>query len=482
MKNYQLALALSILLIITITSKNTYAQCAGADLDLDGFDACVDCDDGDSTINPDADELCGDGLDNNCNGSVDDTIFVVIGDGDGTPIPQAGGSVGPTQVTATVNKVATIADLDLRIDLNHTFMGDLEITLTGPNGATATIASNRGGGGSGYQQSSFDDEASLSVAQGVPPYAGSYIPETPLSVFDGGSTQGLWSLRILDIATGDAGSLGAWSLIFTSDGNADADGDGSPDCADCNDADISIYAGAPEVCDGYDNNCDGALPNDELDTDLDGYPSCKDCDDSDAEVSPDAIERCNGLDDDCDGTVPGNEVDNDGDGSSECEGDCHDADAGIAPGAQEVCDGLDNDCNGLVDDDGAPSGIVDSDADGVHEVCDLCPATNTPESVPLVYLKRGRWALGEDGDTQFDSPTCTNEHTGTNSFSSRSTHSDNCARIFSLADTAGCSCEQILDTVSSMWASTGSASSSDNQYRYGCKTKTLDAFIIAFVH
>lgn len=42
------------------------------DEDGDGFDNMVDCDDSDATINPDADETAGDGIDSNCDGA-DDT-------------------------------------------------------------------------------------------------------------------------------------------------------------------------------------------------------------------------------------------------------------------------------------------------------------------------------------------------------------------------------------------------------------------------
>ncbi|MCP4256213.1 MAG: hypothetical protein GY774_01645 [Planctomycetes bacterium] len=36
------------------------------DADNDGYTEDVDCNDGNNAIHPDADELCGDGLDNNC--------------------------------------------------------------------------------------------------------------------------------------------------------------------------------------------------------------------------------------------------------------------------------------------------------------------------------------------------------------------------------------------------------------------------------
>jgi hypothetical protein len=69
----------------------------------------------------------------------------------------------------------------------------------------------------------------------------------------------------------------------------------------------------------------------------------------------------------CDGTIPAGYVAD--------HSDCNDASASAHPGAVEVCDGIDNDCNGLVDE--SPSG-EDSDADGVHDLCDNCPFVYNP--------------------------------------------------------------------------------------------------------
>lgn len=183
----------------------------------------------------------------------------------------------------------------------------------------------------------------------------------------------------------------------------DADGDGhfstsctDADCAsrdDCDDASASDHPGATEtVGNGDDEDCDGT----ELcydDDDNDGYldtsgdtrvssdSDCSDsyegtssdpttdCNDGDSTVKPGAAEVCSdGVDDDCDGTADdgcSTSTDADGDGYTTAT-DCDDANASDHPGATEtVGNGDDEDCDGteLCYDDDDNDGYLDTSGD-----------------------------------------------------------------------------------------------------------------------
>ena len=205
--------------------------------------------------------------------------------------------------------------------------------------------------------------------------------------------------------------------------NVDADGDGYTADEDCDDSDASVHAGATEICDGIDNDCDGEVDEDVTgtwyrDADGDGYgdveapveactqPSgtvtaATDCDDTDDSVNPVAIERCNGVDDDCDGDIDEEltstwyaDADGDGfgdadapledcdppDGYVEDTSDCDDGDIAVNPDADEVCDGIDNDCDGDIDTDATDlqTWYLDADGDGFGDADRATQACEAP--------------------------------------------------------------------------------------------------------
>jgi hypothetical protein len=166
----------------------------------------------------------------------------------------------------------------------------------------------------------------------------------------------------------------------------DSDGYGNPGdptcpsggATDCNDTDNKVYPGAPKICDGKDNNCDGRLDfSTDVDVDGDGYAKCApgECNDNDPAVNAGAQEgpfghiscsdgidnNCNYIKDQAEPACGDPCLDMDGDGygangDPSCPNgpaiDCNDGNATINPGASDAnCNNIDDNCSGQKDED-----------------------------------------------------------------------------------------------------------------------------------
>jgi subtilisin-like proprotein convertase family protein len=101
------------------------------------------------------------------------------------------------------------------VGINHTFVGDLVGQLIAPNGATATVFSNNGGGGDNMCQVVFDDAATTSfatVTSANAPFTGTWKPISPLGALRGASADGNWTFFVRDTAGQDVGFIRSVSL------------------------------------------------------------------------------------------------------------------------------------------------------------------------------------------------------------------------------------------------------------------------------
>jgi subtilisin-like proprotein convertase family protein len=118
-----------------------------------------------------------------------------------------------TYDTINISQNGTVDDVDVNLTLTHTYDGDLLILFNGPVSSQLSLSSFNGGSGQNYTNTTFDDEASIPITQGTPPYTGSFIPEHSLSNLDGISMNGDWVLRIFDNKPGNQGTLLSWCVI-----------------------------------------------------------------------------------------------------------------------------------------------------------------------------------------------------------------------------------------------------------------------------
>jgi hypothetical protein len=402
-----------------------------------------DCDDTDANVNPGATEICN-GIDDNCDGNIDEGCVTYYRDADGDTYGDSGDSTTATSQPA--GYVANAGDCDddnsginpgaTEIDEGcATYYRDADGDTYGDSGDSTTATSQP----AGYVANANDcddtngavNPGATEICNGVDDNCDGNIDEGCVTYYrdadgdtygDSGDSTTATSQPAGYVANaGDCDddnsgiNPGATEIDTYGDPGDSITATSQPagyvaNAGDCDDDSSGINPGATEICNGIDDDCDGdidegcpVITNYYPDTDGDGYgdpggtpvttptsgyaANNDDCDDTDGDIHPGANEQCNGVDDDCDGATDEGCVtyyeDADGDGYGNLystitvpgdplppktpdslprtvhaqaippgyvanAGDCNDNNPNIHPGATEICDnGIDDDCNGF---------------------------------------------------------------------------------------------------------------------------------------
>ncbi|MFQ5462293.1 MAG: S8 family serine peptidase, partial [Phycisphaerae bacterium] len=172
----------------------------------------------------------------------------------GATIPDGGGAGNPATDTINVPDSVVIGDIDVDLDISHTWVGDLTVTVS-HLGTTVTVidrpgvpASSFGCSNDNFSGIILDDEGTGGAIESQcatnlssPP---NYTPEQSLSAFDGMDSAGAWVITVYDSVSADGGTLNSWSLHIDSVGNNPCTGGCQAD-ADCDDG---IFCNGAEVC------------------------------------------------------------------------------------------------------------------------------------------------------------------------------------------------------------------------------------------
>ena len=308
-----------------------------------------DCDDGDASISPVAHEIC-DEIDNDCNDEIDEGVqstFYFDQDNDGF------GDVNQSALacSAPYRYVEDNTDCDdgnTNVYPNATeYCDDLDNDCDGWIDEQGSLNSS-----TWYEDADNDTFGNVLVVQLSCDQPVGYVGNH-LDCNDGNPLQNPNQYEICngiddncDNLTDDPTAVDAQTFY----GDIDGDGQGGTintqiacnaplffvaNSTDCDDYNNSVYVGAPEYCNGLDNDCDGVV--DDSPVDIHSYYMDFDRDGYGAGV---LVQSC---------SVPTN--------SSTIAGDCDDSRANVYPNATEYCDNLDNNCDTVVDD----ASVVDAD-------------------------------------------------------------------------------------------------------------------------
>lgn len=134
------------------------------------------------------------------------TSPTAIPDGTGAGV---GGAIGTSIINIPAN--STIADVNVGVNISHTWVGDLKVTLRHPDNTAVQLidricntASNTG------IIASINDGAG--VVSCTNPVGGIFAPTQPLSALNGKSSNGNWQLEFQDFYNADIGTVNSWSI------------------------------------------------------------------------------------------------------------------------------------------------------------------------------------------------------------------------------------------------------------------------------
>jgi alpha-tubulin suppressor-like RCC1 family protein len=333
------------------SSRSAFGSCPSGYSNVAG-----DCNDSNSSRSPARTETCN-GVDDDCDGSVDESLIAascfVDSDGDGYgsgaalttlcadsartsfgSCPSGYTNVGGTSTTADCNDVNALVSPG-RTEICNSVDDDCDGMTDESLRVTCAVDGDSDGFGAGATSSQCRDSARTSVGFCPVGYSNvttdcndSLASVRPMGTescngidddCDGSTDEGVLIAYYRD-ADGDA-----YGLTSTTSTGCSAPAGYVAASGDCNDGNASIRPGAPEICDGVDQNCASGTTDEPVRTfyrDADGdlygtsattTSACSppsgyveysgDCNDADGNVRPGLIDLCNNVDDDCDGTT-----------------------------------------------------------------------------------------------------------------------------------------------------------------------------------
>jgi subtilisin-like proprotein convertase family protein len=171
--------------------------------------------------------------------------------------PNPGTVTDTIEVSGTGQAFGPGTQLQVCVDITHSFSEDLVLTLEAPNGAQVLLAADEPGsilGSVNYTDTCFATFATTSIVVANSPLTGTWRPEGNFAAFEGSPIDGPWTLIVEDTTSNDGGTLLGWSLQVPVEGITFPDG--------------SVQVSAPP--DGHSLDSAGGVPANVVFVDKDG--------------------------------------------------------------------------------------------------------------------------------------------------------------------------------------------------------------------
>lgn len=178
-------------------------------------------------------------LDVNQNGQLDEATTSRWASNAATAIVDATSTAATkSSSTIAVSGLAAVTKVRVAVNIQHSKVSDLTLTLVSPIGTRIQLANRAGGSGVNIGTfgsttggayvpavyAMFDDSAASTFASAAAPYNAnadlgfaSFSPAQALAALNGQSPNGTWTLEVSDSATGNVGWINRWQLLFNTD-------------------------------------------------------------------------------------------------------------------------------------------------------------------------------------------------------------------------------------------------------------------------
>ena len=155
----------------------------------------------------------------------------------------------PAGVTSniTVGGIGKIKRVVMQTNIAHGFDADVDATLISSGNVSTDVTSDNGGSSANYTDTLFNTACPTSVTAGAAPFNGCFKPEAPFTLYNNGQAKGVWGWKVVDDASGVAGTVNSWRLALCV--TQTTCGDGVADAGEACDDGNALNG------DGCDTNC-----------------------------------------------------------------------------------------------------------------------------------------------------------------------------------------------------------------------------------